>query len=82
MGFQEWVSSDLTLFHKLGTGRKMHSRIQLVETIGASSSVLYQYDQVFTLVQRLMRHCDVFRPLMAFELLLVSENRQTLIESI
>lgn len=74
--FCNWQRAEVTQFYELGKQREMHSCGTLALTIGSSQRFLFQYRKVEGLINQLMRHGNVFRPLIALELLIILQEKQ------
>lgn len=65
----------MTQFCNLGIGRQKYIITTLSQIINFSPRFPFQYRHVNTLVDHLMRSDNVLRPLTAFKMLIISEDK-------
>lgn len=68
--FSPWTSAQVDRFINLGPRMGLLFQTQIIQTVGCSFNMTFQYIQVKNVVAKLQRSCDIFRPLMDFEKIL------------
>lgn len=80
--FKNWKSAGRTQFFRMGKGREMYLIQILAQKLGTSPRFEYQYRQVQSLVAQLLFFSNVFRPLIAFEQVLLLPDKKKLLNRI
>lgn len=80
--FREWMKADMIQFCMLAIRRQMYTITTLSQVVGFSPIFASQYRQVNALINRLMKLDNVFRPLTAFEMLIISEDMSKILSKL
>lgn len=72
--YKNW-KNWIVQFRHLGKGREMYSKAELLQKVGNTPRTVFQYEQLTSVMLKLMKYEVLFKPFSSFENLIASTDR-------